>query len=238
MADPKAFLSRWSRLKRQAAEQPSSSPEKAPEDQVTDRGGAPEDIANATVKPPAEAPPSIDLSALPSIETITATTDIRPFLAAGVPVEVARAALRRAWVADPKIRNFIGIAENQWDFTAPETIPGFGALKTIDDVRQLVADVLGDSQRVAAEATSAPERTSGQPVDVGEGAPAISDDIQQAVTGQSIVPADQTSGLSVSAAERDSGIVQHSINYRTVDEHDDHDEIVKPPRRHGGALPE
>jgi hypothetical protein len=29
------------------------------------------------------------------------------------------AALRRAWVSDPVIRDFIGIAENQWDFTNP-----------------------------------------------------------------------------------------------------------------------
>src|SRR5262249_46830555 len=94
-------------------------------------------------------PPSLDLTKLPPIESITATTDIRAFLAPGVPPEVTRAALRRAWVADPKIRTFIGIAENQWDFTAPETIPGFGPLKAVDDVRRLVADVFGDSSHQA-----------------------------------------------------------------------------------------
>ena len=48
--------------------------------------------------------------------TITAETDIRAFLQKGVPAQLTRAALRRAWVADPNIRNFREIAENQWDF--------------------------------------------------------------------------------------------------------------------------
>jgi len=34
-------------------------------------------------------------------------------------------ALRDLW-HDPMIKNFIGLAENAWDFTAPEIVPGFG----------------------------------------------------------------------------------------------------------------
>ena len=37
--------------------------------------------------------------------SITAATDIRAFLAPGVPAELTRAALRRAWTADPAIRD-------------------------------------------------------------------------------------------------------------------------------------
>jgi 6-methylsalicylate decarboxylase len=44
---------------------------------------------------------------------------IRAFLRPGVPAELARAALRRAWVADPAIRDFIGLAESSRDFNAP-----------------------------------------------------------------------------------------------------------------------
>ena len=55
-------------------------------------------------------------------------SDLRPFLQRNVPVALQRAVLRRAWVIDPAIRDFIGIAENQWDFSKPETIPGFGSL--------------------------------------------------------------------------------------------------------------
>jgi hypothetical protein len=55
-------------------------------------------------------------TALPPIESIGAESDIRCFLAPGVPVELTRAALRRAWVVDPRIRDFVGLSENSSDF--------------------------------------------------------------------------------------------------------------------------
>ena len=69
-----------------------------------------------------------DRVSLPSIDSIAADTDIIAFLKSGVPTELRRAALRRAWTRDPAIRDFIGIAENQWDFNDPNGIPGFGRL--------------------------------------------------------------------------------------------------------------
>jgi hypothetical protein len=54
-----------------------------------------------------------DLASLPSIDAIVADTDVRRFLQSGVPAELTRAALRRAWTSDPAIRDFVGIAENQ-----------------------------------------------------------------------------------------------------------------------------
>jgi hypothetical protein len=104
MSKPENFLTRWSRRKRDAA---------------------------VVVVLQAE-PPSPDLSLLPPIESILAATDIRPFLQAGVPADLTRAALRSAWAADPAIRDFIGIAENQWDFNDPAGIPGFGPLGATD----------------------------------------------------------------------------------------------------------
>jgi Protein of unknown function (DUF3306) len=55
-------------------------------------------------------------TALPPIESIDAASDIRCFLTPDVPVELTRAALRRAWVADPAIRDFVGVSENSSDF--------------------------------------------------------------------------------------------------------------------------
>jgi hypothetical protein len=77
---------------------------------------------------------------LPPIESIGATSDIRPFLEPGVPQDLARAALRRAWAADPGIRDFIGLSENFWDFNAPDAVPGFGSLTT-DDAGRLLTRV-------------------------------------------------------------------------------------------------
>ena len=56
----------------------------------------------------------------------------------GVPPELARAALRRAWAADPAIRAFVGVAENAWDFTAPDAVAGFGPLEMTDELRRQV----------------------------------------------------------------------------------------------------
>jgi hypothetical protein len=69
-----------------------------------------------------------DPASLPSIDSITADTDIVAFLKSDVPTELTRAALRRAWTSDPAIRDFIGVAENQWDFNDPNGIAGFGRL--------------------------------------------------------------------------------------------------------------
>src|SRR5207253_3315872 len=61
------------------------------------------------------------------------------------------AALRRAWVSDPVIRDFIGIAENQWDFTNPTTIPGFGPLHETGDKLSLIAQPVPTLDRSLAE---------------------------------------------------------------------------------------
>jgi len=83
---------------------------------------------------------------LPPIQSITAETDIRGFLASGVPSELTRAALRRAWVCDPAIRNFVGLADYDWDFNAPDSIAGFGPLRMTDEVEKMAARVLDPSR--------------------------------------------------------------------------------------------
>jgi hypothetical protein len=92
---------------------------------------------NAAVQEPA------DPVSLPSIDSITADTDIIAFLKSGVPAEVTRAALRRAWTSDPAIRDFIGIAENQWDFNDPNGISGFGRLDATESRAVFLAQVSG-----------------------------------------------------------------------------------------------
>src|SRR5258706_12192745 len=96
----------------------------------------------ATFATPATGSPAsraVDQAPLPPLQSITVGTDIRSFLASSVPVELTNAALRRAWVTDPAIRDFIGIAENQWDFNDPSAMPGFGPLTAGNDVAGLVA---------------------------------------------------------------------------------------------------
>jgi hypothetical protein len=157
MSAPENFLQRWSRRKRAAAEAKRTA---APSVDAPLQDPAAEPAAPETTPAPA-----VDLESLPPVESITATTDVSGFLAPGVPPELTRAALRRAWLADPEIRDFIGLAENQWDFTAPHGVPGFGTL-TSDEARRLVNDLLGDDEAPAAAPatlTSTPVRSPNQP---------------------------------------------------------------------------
>jgi hypothetical protein len=78
---------------------------------------------------------------------------------------LTKAALRRVWTTDPAIRDFIGLAENQWDFTDPTAMPGFGPLEATDNVRDLVAQAmgkLGEAAEPATEEASGPEQSSPQ----------------------------------------------------------------------------
>src|ERR1700723_2505215 len=78
------------------------------------------------------------LETLPAIDSITATTDIRAFLKPGVPDGLKHAALRQAWATDPAIRDFVGIAENQWDFNDRTAMPGFGPMLETETVPTLL----------------------------------------------------------------------------------------------------
>ena len=166
MSEREDFLARWSRRKRQGIGKVGI--EKVAADKVEDAPaaaapGAPERTADGDKSPDKEAPllepsePLFDPTTLPSIESITAETDIRAFLAPGVPAELTRAALRRAWAADPKIRDFVGLADYAWDFHTPGAMAGFGPLEMTDELRREIVGMLtrGQSADVPAD-NSAP----------------------------------------------------------------------------------
>lgn len=134
------FLQRWSRLK-QAAEAPPRDDSGAPLRKTSDAApdALPQTVAQSGVDPPA-----FDPTTLPPIESISASSDIRAFLAPGVPDGLKRAALRRAWVIDPAIRDFVGLAENQWDFNQPDSIPGFGSLELTPELCRMVAGLFSN----------------------------------------------------------------------------------------------
>ena len=130
------FLKRWSRRKRDVAEAEKPAPPRA---EARDIRPPPGDVASGATK---ETDAEFDPATLPPIESITAISDVTAFLRAGVPVELTRAALRRVWTADPAIRDFVGLAENAWDFTDPAAMPGFGPLESTEEVRRMIAQVI------------------------------------------------------------------------------------------------
>lgn len=134
------FLARWSRRKR-------ASKSDAPPAETAEPAG------EASVPSPgAEAEPDVDLGSLPPIDAITAATDVTAFLRKGVPQELMHMALRRAWSADPAIRDFIGLAENAWDFNDPKAMPGFGPLDCSQAELAAWVDRIVGGLRNAAEA--------------------------------------------------------------------------------------
>jgi hypothetical protein len=165
MSEHEDFLARWSRRKIQADEQAKNAP-------AASESNVPKGAANTDKVPDTEGPlpeshePLFDPATLPSIESISAETDIRSFLAPGVPAELTRAALRRAWAADPQIRDFVGLADYAWDFNAPDSMAGFGPLQMTDELRREVIGMLtrGRSAETPADKSAdAPQEKTEQP---------------------------------------------------------------------------
>lgn len=147
------FFARWSRRKAEAAK--AAADKRDAED--ADKASTPQPPATAeSGSEAAERHPatpdgspssstatgdiaSFDPKDLPPIDSIGPDTDVSMFLRPGVPADLARAALRRAWTADPAIRDYIGLSENSWDFTAPQGVPGFAPLSSEDAERLLAA---------------------------------------------------------------------------------------------------
>jgi hypothetical protein len=199
MSDPKDFMSRWSQRKLNPQTEKPASEEKPQ---------SPPPESNAARSPAAE--PEFDISTLPSLESITAQSDIRVFLQAGVPSALRHAALRRVWSADPAIRDFVGLSENAWDFNAPDSLPGFGSLSA-DEIQKAADRFFGLS---ADENTDKTPPTSSEIASEAALAEEQKMNVASAVTESSDVAAPQQEDASAS------------------------EPVPAAKRRHGRALPE
>jgi len=230
------FLERWSRRKL-AATEIAAGP--APRDEWTEQGAA-QTMAhpNAADCPTA---PLFDPASLPPIESINAASDLRAFLAPGVPIELTRAALRRAWTTDPSIRDFVGIAENQWDFSKPDSVPGFGSLELTPELRRVVANLFGATQHPPVEAAEADQnaRMAEMPTELhSQGTPATSG------KGSAATAASQPGGDPISVGGNPPGskeaVPQHSkddvATQKNIGLADANQRVAQ--RKHGSAVPE
>ena len=245
MTEPDNFLSRWSRLKQDAKRDSDGQGEPRVERVRPIEADAltPSAEASGAEAPRAETPedartrgqqdPQIDLSSLPPIESIGAGTDIGAFLRKGVPLELTRAALRRAWTTDPTIRDFIGVAENQWDFATGSDIPGFGPLEASDDIRRMVEELF---QQKVPTAEAAPSTLSQLPAEAGARTAVSEGDLESSVRSTVIPhppnPAQPESESQVSAADN------KEVNIATQQCGEQADSGLPTKRLHGRALPQ
>jgi hypothetical protein len=224
VSDQEGFLTRWSRRKREGEHAASDD---APATAAPSAPNAPA-ACDETEAPPANSPPTVeqqepavDLASLPPIESITAGTDIRAFLAPGIPAHLTRAALRRAWAADPAIRDFVGLAENAWDFNAPDAIPGFGSVLPAEDAQRLIAEFVRNDERVSSP--ESPREPSQKP------------DVRASDTAPSSPPAVEEVPVA-DATDRSPG-KQNDADAALQKEEAADDRPTRSARHHGGALP-
>jgi Protein of unknown function (DUF3306) len=215
--DDETFFSRWSRQKRA---QPPAAARKPATPQPTDT---------------ADDTDAIDLTQLPNIEDLTAESDITAFLRKGVPEALKRLALRRMWALDPAIRDFVEVAENQWDFNASGGIYGlYQDIPAGSDVSLWLAQA---TPSVAHKDPEPASDTSGAPADETAVAAAQQDD--RPVTDQpgGAPPVETASASTAKTAQADvtqmTDVAQKTQAPDAPRPHDSH----PSRRRHGGALP-
>lgn len=251
MNDPENFLTRWSRRKRGAADE-SDQPRR--DEQEPRAADAPPVESAADAAPPASSSdsgtpePVFDLSKLPPIETIAAETDIRAFLAPGVPADVRLAALRRAWVADPKVRDFVGLADYDWDFNTPGAIPGFGSLEMTDELRRevirIVSGLPAELEPTTPAASSAPRPGTEPPLRPGQPVAAIEETSASPDSVETTAVEAAEGGLDHPAAAQDELIGGEATTQRSKESVASQQKHSQPEnlqtlaaRGHGRALP-
>jgi hypothetical protein len=255
--DRGSFLERWSRRKIDAERQTADAAREQDATQTPDEKAGDKAQASASQEPaniaqppnPAsdktstapDSKPKFDIASLPSLDSITAATDVRAFLSPDVPVELTRAALRRAWAADPAIRDFKGLAEYDWDFTDPKAMAGFGDLPADFDVRKVVAQLFSEPNKIAEPKAAEPEPTITSSVQQPDPSAKITSgtDAEPAETdAEAVAEAGGPEAAAPAEAEaedvvhRNSNVASHSSVPPTEEDE------TKIRRTHGRALPQ
>jgi hypothetical protein len=231
------FLARWARRKRDAQ---SQSPQAGSEDvqSPTVAGLDPSPVEAKEV----EGEKELDLSTLPKVEELTPESDITAFLDNRVPQLLRNAALSRMWALDPTIRDFIEVAENQWNWNVPGGAPFYEEMLSVPgEVGQAVAQASGEAGRLLAGQT--------QQAGAGLAQPSVAGDIRlknQSEDGSGdgdAVAVQDAPGASFDVAEEESsGVAEVLVTEGPESEehaavqHSDQP-IPVSRKRHGGALP-
>lgn len=216
--DDESFLGRWSRLKRQDG---------------PDTGSTKADIASSAVKSPevpGETETPFDPASLPNIDDLTASSDVSVFLRKGVPEHLKRLAMRRAWSLDPAIRDFVEMAENQYDWNVPGGVPGFGEIEPGTDMKALLAQAIGHAKQSQAgvEGSDATAAASSGESGLEGSVRAASTDVASGDPARDFErPLDELEKPAASA-------VVASENEASAPP----EPVTRQGRRHGGALPQ
>ncbi|KQP12117.1 DUF3306 domain-containing protein [Methylobacterium sp. Leaf93] len=214
------FLSRWSKRKRAVVRKIAPARDLAvSEEDGSERASRPEELAEGETLPPEE------LAKLPSLDSLTAETDLTQFLRAGVPMVMRKAALRRMWSIDTNIRDYVSEArEYAYDWNAVGGVPGNGPLLPTDDIKAMLRDIFDGSP--VEEAEPEPTTAEAEPIEAerpGEESIAATSDheIESAGAEKQLVALPQNQPSSAVPLAIPSPV----------------DAAMPKPRRHGRAVP-
>jgi hypothetical protein len=239
-----SFLSRWSRRKQNVREAEQAEPvdpapsESAGSERAPEANASAEEQAGIT---PADSPADDELgpdelARLPSLDELTADTDLSLFLRKGVPEALRNAALRRMWSLDPKIRDFVSEArEYAYDWNVPGGVPGSGgALPPADEIRKLAEQIVGGHRPLETRAAE-PEG------DVGEPVPSSISRPDAEAQGSSPSPPDGSfpdqPGSPETLPPQPGAVMAEAPQPVVVRAGETNAGAASPRRRHGGAKP-
>src|SRR5712671_3726916 len=218
----KGFLARWSQRKHEAKRD----------------GDAPAAEAAVPADPVAEAEPEFDLSSLPKLEEMTATTDITGFLRKGVPEHLRNAALRKSWALDPAIRNYVNPAlDYAYDWNTPGGVPGSSEIGSGMDVARLVSQIMGSGESAVgppAPAVAPGNETAGDPAQSPERGTTDKSGLELPVQAVRLSQETVSMVQKPANAEEGSHIVAEGAEHSEVSRSAAPQQVV---RRHGSAKP-
>jgi len=239
-SDSKRFLTRWSQRKLEAKQPERETPSvEVPSVEVQ---SVQLNVASGAAGEKASVE-DFDLSSLPKLEDLTATTDITMFLHKGVPESLRNAALRKFWALDPAIRNYVSPAlEYACDWNTPGGVPGSTELGPGVDVARLVSQIMGTDKAAVQEPISpregADEQASAQTLqyEAVQG-PEPDDAVQGSDLGQPTIATRLSEVISIAQTAPNPGEHDREPEQRAGSDHVDPAAPQPAVRRHGSARP-
>jgi len=215
------FLARWSRRKRdpEKASAPAAAPVAEP---ALPEGRTLEDL----------------IAELPRLEDLVPGQSLRAFMQSWVPTDIRTAALRRMWLLDPAIRDYVNPAlDYAYDYNIPGGAPGYGPMETSAEMVREVTDMF---ERVVAGERGEPIKPIGQPnmaqAEEGEAEPEAADACAcpppEKLPENAPLPLADCIGEGGQGEKTDVSERSETANPRATPS-----AMAPNPRRHGGALP-
>ncbi|SEF87544.1 DUF3306 domain-containing protein [Bosea lathyri] len=215
------FLARWSRRKRdpEKAAAPVAAPVAEP---ALPEGRTLEDL----------------IAELPRLEDLVPGQSLQAFMQSWVPTDIRTAALRRMWLLDPAIRDYVNPAlDYAYDYNIPGGAPGYGPMETSAEMVREVTDMF---ERVVAGERGEPIKPIAQPnmAQAEEGEAATEAAVASADLPLAKLPENEPLPLADRIGEGGQGKkMDASEHSEPPSPRATRSEMAPNPRRHGGALP-